>query len=333
MKAVNSRDRNFSKSLLDTMLKESDERLERYLKKLDEADGEDEDGLGDDGREKLKEKIEAIKQRRDRLASYRAAMEASGETQLSLTDPDARRMAAYTGVGVGYNVQIAVDGKHKLIVEQQVHNHVTDMGLLSETAAAAKEMLGIDRIDAVADKGYFRAEDIEACEAAGVIPYVPKPERGPARRDGHFPKEDFSYDATADTYTCPGGQTLKVRARRRVRDGAYVFDYINPRACKACALKAQCTDGRYRQISRYENEAILEEMAKRLAARPELRDRRRELVEHPFGSIKQWMGQGNFLMRRLDNVRAEFSLTALAYNIRRAMTLLGTQTMIAAVRA
>jgi transposase len=332
IKAVYSRERNFTRAKLDKALAESDERLARYLGQLDEADEDDEDGPGGGSVDRLQEKIAAIRGRRERLEEHRKTLEESGQDQLSLTDPDARAMHAASRVGVGYNVQIAVDAKHKLIVEQQVHTKVSDLGLLAQTAAAARESLAVERIDAVADGGYFKIEDIAACEAAGVMPHVPKPERGPARRDGLFPKERFRYDAREDTYTCPGGHRLTAGRKRKVREGAFVIDYARPSACKGCALRPRCTKGASRKVTRYENEAVLERMAERLARRPELLDRRRESVEHPFGAIKQWMGQGAFLMQRLENVRAEFSLTALAYNIRRAITLVGIPALIAAVQ-
>ncbi|MEO0821946.1 MAG: transposase, partial [Pseudomonadota bacterium] len=283
--------------------------------------------------DRLREKIASIRERRARLEEARKTLEASGEDQLSLTDPDARAMHSSSRVGVGYNVQIAVDTKHKLIAEAEVHNKVSDLGLLAETAEAARDALGVERIGAVADRGYFKIEDIEACETAGITPLVPKPVRGSAAADGLYTKDRFRYDAEADTYTCPADQILRFRGHRPVREGVRLAVYANSRACKECALKTRCTNAAGRVVTRYENEAVLERMADRLAARPEVLDRRRETVEHPFGSIKQWMGQGAFLMRRLENVRAEFSLTTLVYNIRRAITLVGVPALIAAVRA
>lgn len=237
------------------------------------------------------------------------------------------------GVGVGYNIQIAVDAKHKLIVEQQVHSKVTDLGLLAKTAKPAKACLEIDKIDLVADKGYFAIEDIEDCEAAGIIPHVPKPKRGPAVRDGLFTKEQFRFDAEPNIYHCPEGHQLTRRCKNKVREGVYVVVYKAKKVCKTCPLKSQCTKASVRQVSRYENEAVLEKMANRLASRPEVINRRKEVVEHPFGSIKQWMNQGAFLMRRIENVRGEISLTSLAYNLRRAINLVGIAGLIAAVSA
>lgn len=336
IKAVNSRERNFTKAKLAKAMAESDERLARYLKQLDDADKDDADNGAGDGPgtgtiDRLQEKIAAIRDRRARLEETSQALAASGEDQISLTDPDARAMHSSSRVGVGYNIQIAVDTKHKLIAEQQVHNKVSDLGLLTETAEAARETLGIDKIDAVADRGYFKIEDIEACEAAGIVPYVAKPNRGSAAAKGFFTKDRFRYDATADAYACPGDHMLRPRSRRPVRDDVHLIVYANAAACRACVHKARCTDGASRNIIRYENEAVLERMATRLAARPEVLDQRRESVEHPFGSVKQWMGQGAFLTRRLENVRAEFSLTAIAYNLRRAITLVGIPALIAAV--
>ena len=325
IKAVNSRDRNFTEAKLRRELAASQERLERYLQQMDEMDAAEAANESPSKRRvrDLAQKIAALQERR--------ALQGSGEEQLSLTDPYARAMHSGTGVGVGYNVQIAVDAKHKLIAEQQVHRQVSDLGLLSETAGAARESLGVERIDAVADKGYFKVEDIAGCEATGVTPHVPKPQRSPARDRGRFPKARFRYDAGTDTYACPDGQQLKPLYTSKVRDTTLIH-YANRGACRSCALKVLCTSDSYRRISRYEGEAVLDRMAERLAQRPELLRQRRESVEHPFGSIKQWMGQGAFLMRRLENVRAEFSLTALAYNIRRATSLVGVPTPIAAVR-
>jgi hypothetical protein len=183
----------------------------------------------------------------------------------------------------------------------------------------------------VADRGYFKSEDIEACEKAGCVPHVPKPQRGSSVRDGLFRKDEFRFDADRDVYICPAGQTLSPHHEGKLRELRKI-DYSNPAACPACPLRWRCTTN-VRRVSRLENEAVLDRMAERLKARPELLDRRREVVEHPFGSIKQWMYQGAFLMRGLANVRAEFSLTALAYNLRRALNILGVEAMTAAVAA
>lgn len=331
IKAVNNRRRNFTRAMLDSKLKKTDERLERFLKEMDEADAGDLSG-GTTSDTDLCAKIEALRERRAMLQAHRKTLERSGESQLSLTDPDARAMEARTRIGVGYNAQIAVDTKHNLIAEQQVHNNVSDLGLLAETASVARENLEAERIDVVVDKGYYKIEDIEACEAAGVRPYVPKPDRSPAGFGGRFPKSAFHYDNETDTYVCPNGQRLSPTYATKVR-GTPLMCYANYQACRECTIRKRCTKSWHRGIVRYVNEAVMERMAKRLARRPDVLNRRGESVEHPFGSIKRWMGQGAFLTRRLENVRGEFSLTALAYNMRRTINLVGVPKLVAAVRA
>ncbi len=330
IKVVNNKDRNFTRASLRQYIDAADKRLADYLRRLDEGDVA-EGGTGGGSRvHNLSEKIEAIRGKRDRLRALLAELERTGESQVSLTDPDSRAMAGHTRVAVGYNVQLAVDAKHKLIVEQEVTNQVVDMGLLKETAEPARAILGVERIDVVADRGYFKIEDIEACDKAGLTPHVPKPQRGPAVRSGFFRKDEFRYDPDRDVFTCPARQTLAPHHYGKSRE-LQKIDYSNPAACPACPLRARCTTN-VRRVSRLENEAVLDRMAARLKARPELLDRRRETVEHPFGSIKQWMNQGAFLMRGLDNVRGEFSLTALVYNLRRALNIVGVGAMTAAVR-
>jgi transposase len=331
IKAVNNKDRNFTRAALTKFIRDADERLADYVRRLDEADAAEISTGGGSRTQNLAEKIAALRNKRDGHRALLADLERTGESQVSLTDPDSRAMAGHTRVAVGYNAQIAVDAKHKLIVEQQITNQVVDMGLLKETAEPARAILGVERIDVVADRGYFKIEDIEACDKAGLTPHVPKPQRGPAVRNGFFRKDEFRYDPDRDVFTCPGGQTLAPHHYGKSRD-LQKIDYSNPAACPTCPLRARCTTN-VRRVSRLENEAVLDRMAERLKARPELLDRRRETVEHPFGTIKQWMNQGAFLMRGLDNVRGEFSLTALVYNLRRALNIVGVGAMTAAVRA
>jgi transposase len=331
LKAVNNPGRNFSRDKLARYIAAADERIDGYLAELDAID-RGEDGHGPGRGEALATKIARVRERRQAQEAMLDQLTASGESQISLSDPDARAMVTGQKTIVGYNAQVAVDAKHKLIAWQHVTNAATDMGLLAGTARAAREALDVERIDAVADMGYYKGEDIEACEASGVTPYVARPERGSAVANGRFPKERFTYDPAADAYHCPGGRLLDTRYRSVAR-GHVSIQYSSPAACAACSIRARCTGGRWRRINRWENEAVLERMARRLAARPGILNVRRETVEHPFGSIKQWMNQGAFLMRGLEKVRAEFSLTALAYNLRRAITIIGIPTMIRAVQA
>jgi transposase len=331
IKAVNNKDRNFTRASLTQFIKAADAKLDDYLQRLDTSDAT-ESATGGSRVKNLAEKITAIRERRERYKDMLAELDQTGESQISLTDPDSRAMAAHTHVAVGYNVQIAVDAKHKLIVEQQVTNQVVDMGLLTQTAEPAKEVLGVERIAVVADRGYFKIEDIEACEKAGIDPYLPRPQRGPAVRAGLFRKDEFRYDPASDSFLCPAGQRLHPYSSSLLR-GLKKINYRNSQACRDCAIRARCTGNQLRSVSRLENEAVLDRMQARIAQRPDLLDQRRETVEHPFGSIKQWMNQGAFLMRGLEKVRGEFSLTALAYNLRRVLNIAGLPKLIAALPA
>jgi len=330
IKAVNAKDKNFTKTGVTKAIQEADERLASYLEQMDDDD-ENDVPPSSSSNGKLAEKIESIKSKRDHHKALLKEMNTTGQRQISLSDPDSRYQSGKVKAGVSYNVQIAVDCKYKLIVEQEVCTQVGDLGLLAKTAEPAREILEVDEIDVVADRGYFKIEDIEACENAGLVAHVAKPQRGPAVREGFFTKDVFRYDADKDQYICPAGEVLSPMYASKVR-GNTKIDYCNRKACRACDLRAKCTRG-FRRVSRLENEAVLDRMATRVKANPDIMNERRNSVEHPFGSIKQWMNQGAFLMRRLENVRAEFSLTALAYNIRRALNLVGVAVLMAAVRA
>jgi transposase len=330
IKAVNNKDRNFTRASLTEFIKLADAKLDDYLQRLDTSDVT-EQGAGGSRVKNLAEKIAAIRERRTRCQQMLAELDRTGEDQISLTDPDSRAMAAHTHVAVGYNVQVAVDAKHKLIVEQQVTNQVVDMGLMTETAGPAREVLGAERIAVVADRGYFKIEDIEACEKAGMEPYVPRPQRGPSVSAGLFRKDEFEYDAESDNVLCPGGQRLQPYSSSVLR-GLKKINYANKQACRDCPIRSRCTNNSFRSVSRMENEAVLDRMQARLAKRPEVLQQRRETVEHPFGTIKQWMNQGAFLMRGLEKVRGEFSLTALAYNLRRVLNIVAFTELMIAVR-
>src|SRR4051794_10468954 len=331
LKAVNNKDRTFTRASLAAFIERADAKLDDYLQRLDQSDEAEAATTG--ARVKgLAEKIAAVRARRARCQAMLERLEETGEDQISLTDPDSRAMAAHTHVAVGYNVQVAVDTKHKLIVEQQVTNQVLDMGLLTETAEPAKEILGVETIDVVADMGYFKIEDIEACEKAHMVPYVPRPQRGPSVRKGLFRKDEFKYDAETDSMICPAGQRLHPYTSSLLR-GLKKINYANRAACRDCPLRPRCAGNQFRSVSRLENEAVLDRMAARLALRPGILGQRREAVEHPFGTIKQWMYQGAFLMRGLEKVRAEFSLTALAYNIRRVLNLVTFDKLMVAMKA
>jgi len=328
-KAVNNSKRNFTKARLQKTLKRIDEKIEGYLNELDECDSKGPSPKRYSVAE-LESKIEHLKDRQDRYGQLLQEIEESGETQVSLTDADSRSMAKSPKAPVSYNVQTAVDEKHKLIVTQDVTNAVTDRDQLSKIAIQAKETLGVEKLKVVADMGYSHGKEIKACEEAGLEPYVPTPVTSANRKLGLYGKEQFVYDAEKDVYRCPAGQELTYRfdtheLGRHIR-------YYKTSDCRACAIKAKCTRNKEgRRITRWVDEHIMERMQARIDANPELMKKRKQIVEHPFGTIKYWNDQGHFLMRGLENVRAEFSLSALIYNLKRVINIIGVPKMLEAL--
>jgi hypothetical protein len=257
-------------------------------------------------------------------------MEQTGESQLSLTDPDSRAMPNSPKAPVGYNVQTAVDSKHHLIVAQDVTNAVTDRDQLSPIALEAKATLGVDQLKAVADMGYAHGQEFKVCLEAGIELYVAQPKTSANAKLGLFDKQQFVYDPASDTYRCPGAQTLTFRFDT-VEKGRHIR-YYKTSACGQCQLKEKCTRNKEgRRITRWVDEYIIEQTHQRVKAHPEIMEQRKQLVEHPFGTLKFWWDQSHFLMRGLAKVRAEFSLSTLAYNIRRVLNILGVQRLMAAL--
>ncbi len=259
IKAVNNKDRNFTTGSPQKFIEAADKKLEDYLKRLDAGDAEEHATGGGSRVKNLVEKIAALKKKRGEYAAHLSALEESGESQVSLTDPDSRAMAAHTKVAVGYNIQVAVDAKNKMSVDQDVTNQVVDMGLLTQAAEPARAILEVATIDVVADRGTFKIEDIAACEKAGMTPHVPKPQRGSSVSNGFFRKDEFCYDAGRDAYICPAGQVLSTRYESKLRELTKI-DYGNRTACLVCAIKSRCTKD-YRKVSRLENEAVLDRVA------------------------------------------------------------------------
>ena len=328
-KAVNNSKRNFTKARLQKTLKRIDEKIEGYLNELDECDSKGPSPKRYSVAE-LESKIEHLKDRQDRYSQLLQEIEESGETQISLTDADSRSMAKSPKAPVSYNVQTAVDEKHKLIVTQDVTNAVTDRDQLSKIAIQAKETLGVEKLKVVADMGYSHGKEIKACEEAGFEPYVPTPVTSANRKLGLYGKEQFVYDAEKDVYRCPAGQELTYRFDTHEK-GRHIR-YYKTSACRTCAIKAKCTRNKEgRRITRWVDEHIMERMQARIDANHELMKKRKQIVEHPFGTIKYWNDQGHFLMRGLENVRAEFSLSALIYNLKRVINIIGVPKMLEAL--
>jgi transposase len=332
-KAVNNRDKNFTRAKMERRMAQIEESVARYLQQLDTADRQEPSEALQTRTSRLKEKIETLKQQMRRLESLKAAMLATPDQQISLTDPDARSMAT-SGRGSGvvdYNVQVAVDTKHHLIITHEVTNVGTDRAQLSHVAKETKATLGVDKLDVAADRGYFSSQELLACEEAAITVTLPKPMTSNAKAEGRFGKQDFRYMADEDVYVCPAGEKLTYRYTTEENELALRRYWTN--ACQGCAIKPTCTTAKERRITRWEHEEILEAVQRRLDEHPEKMRQRRETVEHPFGTIKARMGATHFLMKTLPRVASEMALNVLAYNLTRVMNIMGIQPLMAAMRA
>ena len=331
-KAVNSRDRNYTEAKLKHQLKQLDSKIARYLQALDAHDSDEEDDPPPPAG-KVKAALAVLKEKRGQLQGLLERLGHTHAKQVSLSDPDARYLSRRrSGRGlVGYNVQTAVDAKHKLIAAFDVVNAVTDKAQLVPMTRRAQRALGREGFTVVADAGYYHGAQIKACEQLGAIPYVPSVSTSPNRHRGLYDKGQFHYDAKRDAYRCPAGETLRHRYTVSLR-GQQTKLYETG-ACAQCASRSQCTWRKRgnRRIGRWVDEQVLEAMAQRVAAHPEKLKQRRSIVEHPFGTIKRSMDQGYFLMKRLVNVRTEMSLTVLAYNLKRVINILGPERFLAAM--
>jgi transposase len=333
-RAANNSDRNFTPTKLKRRIEQVEASIAGYLRDLDIADLHE--GNADEVRiTKLKDKIDHLRARMRRLKEMELAVAASPDHQVSLTDPDARAMAtSANGSGIiGYNVQSAVDAEHHLIVAHEVTTTGSDRQQLAKMSRMTQAAMGVTELEVLADRGYFSGEEILACEALGVTPYVPKPLTSGAKADGRFGKQDFTYLADQNAYRCPSGALLP-HHMTTVEKGQVLHRYWDRASCQTCALKPQCTPSIERRVTRWEHEAVIEAMQRRMDLAPESPMKlRRRTVEHPFGTIKAWMGATHFQMRRLKNVRTEISLHILAYNLKRVTQILGVQPLITAMRA
>jgi len=329
-KAVNNRDRNFTSSKLRRRMEEIESSINRYLVALDTADRQ-EPAVAQAQTERLQDKITALKAQMQALKEIEIQVIESADKQISLTDPDARSMKTRgTGI-VGYNVQTAVDAKHHLIVAHEVTNVGSDRDQLASMAKDARTAMGTQELTVVADRGYFKSEEILACHEAGIMAIVPKSHTSEAKAEGRFDKADFVYDAAANEYRCPAGQRLIWRFAT-IEGGLKLHCYWSSH-CQGCSIKNRCTPSHARRIKRWEHASVLEAMQTRLDHAPEMMRIRRQTVEHPFGTIKSWMGATHFLTKTLDRVRTEMSLHVLAYNMKRAMKLIGNIPLMDAMRA
>ncbi len=332
-KAVNNRDRNFTRAKMQRRMAQIEESVARYLQQLDSADRQEPSLALASKAARLTEKIAKLRQEMQRLEAVNSEMLDRPDRQISLTDPDARSMAT-SGRGsgvVGYNVQASVDTTHHLIVTHDVTNSGSDRSQLARMGKKTKATLETDTLDVVADRGYFNSEEILACVEADITVTLPKPMTSGSRSKGRFVKQDFRYVAADDVYICPAGERLKYYYANEEKGLTLRRYWTN--TCQTCAIKDKCTTGKQRRVTRWEHEHLLEDVQRRLDENPQAMRQRRETVEHPFGTIKARMGATHFAMRTLKNVRTEMALHVLAYNLTRVINILGTGPLMAAMRA
>ncbi|MDD5471093.1 MAG: IS1182 family transposase [Sideroxydans sp.] len=329
-KAVNNRDRNYTSAKLKRRMEEIESSISRYLTALDTADRQ-EPSIAKARTERLQDKIAALKTQMRALKEVEVKLNETPDKQISLTDPDARSMKSRGNGIVGYNVQTAVDAKHHLIVAHEVTNIGSDRDQLTSMAIQARDAMGTQALTAIADRGYFKSEEIQASHEAGITPYVAKPETSSAAADGRFARADFIYDAERNEYRCPAGDHLIWRYET-VEHGLKLHRYWSSN-CKTCTMKMQCTPGEQRRVTRWEHADILDAMQARLDHSPDIMRIRRQTVEHPFGTLKSWMGSAHFLTRTMGRVSTEMSLHVLAYNMKRMLKIIGTAGLMEEMRA
>jgi transposase len=331
-KAVNNRDKNFTDRKLKARMQQLEDSIARYMTELDRADREP--ALVTEARvEHIKEKMETVKKQMRDLKKIGKQMVQAPGGQISLTDPDARSMATSgRGTGmVGYNVQTAVDTKHHLIVAHEVTNSGHDRDQLSSMANQARDAIGNDALKVFADRGYYKGEQIFDCEQAGIKTLIPKPQTSGNKAAGLFDKADFRFIPSKDEYRCPAGQRAIWRFAT-VENGMTIHKYWSS-ACPRCPIKSKCTTSDYRRIARWEHENVLDAMQRRLNRTPRASRIRRQTVEHPFGTLKAWMGATHFLTKTMPRVSTEMSLHVLAYNLKRVMQILGIAPLMKAIGA
>ena len=331
-RAVNSKQRSVTRNTVRAILTETDERIEGYLSELEAADQAGNPTGEGAGVRDLAERLRQLHERKKECDTYIGEMDRLGQNDLSLTDPDSRRMyMANHLTEVCYNAQIAVDEKNKLIVANDVTNEPCDRYALAPMARQAQEVLQAAELAIVADRGYTNLDQVKECLATGIVPHVEKTKNSNNYKLGLFTKDDFIYDPATDSYRCPAGADLRPTGSQKKPRGQRVNVYRNAQACRSCPVRARCTSGPARRIERQPDEHIAEQMHARVAANPHVQRRRKALVEHPFGVMKHSMGFRQFVVRGLDKVRTEFSLIVLGYNLRRVLNLSDVPAMIAAL--
>jgi len=329
-KAVNSLGRNYTKERLRKLIKREEEKVDQYLKDLaaaDEQEGEAEEKQLTAA--ELKQKIAGIKEHLEKHKKLEQKLAESGAQQISLTDPDARLMKTGKGADVCYNLQVAVDSKHKLIIDYEVTNAIADQGLLTQIATKAKAALEVEELAVVGDGGYFEGITIKECEVAGITTYVPVEVADGSTSRGVFSRNQFCYDDEKDLFICPAGKELTVITEVQRKNGkAMPTKIYGTSGCQACSLRTQCTTSKQgRKIKRWIHQAVIERQAERNRANPKILRQRGSLIEHVFGTVKRAMGHTYFLTKGVEKVSTETSLMVLSYNFKRVTSIVGVEKM------
>lgn len=328
-KAVNSKERNYTGKKLKQIIARERTKISEYLEALEVAD-EVENEAVELSAEQLKEKIAGLERYLAEHEELERELKASGESQVSLTDPEAKLMKTARGSEVSYNVQTVVDSKYKLIAAYEVTNEGNDLGQLAVMAGQAQQALGVEKLTVLADGGYFEGQALKECEQAGITTYLPLPQSGGAKRLGIFELKQFRYDEAGDLYVCPQGEELRFRSRQN-KEGKQ-FKVYKTKACSSCPLRRQCTTSKYgRKIERWVDQGVIDRLQARNRGQPELLKQRKELAEHPFGTIKRSMNQGFFLLKGISKVTIEVGLTVVSYNLKRVLNILGVEQMISSM--
>ena len=333
-KAVNNSERNFTRKRLARVIERERARVEEYLKAIEAADQEEAQEPPEPplSGEQIREKLNKLKERLTKHEQLQQTLKDSGESQISLTDAEARLMKTSKGSDVCYNVQTVVDSKHKLIAAYEVTNQGNDLGQLAQMAQQGKEALGVETLTVLADGGYFDGDTIKECEEAGITTYLPRPQSGAANKRALFAAEKFTYDEARDLYVCPQGEELTFRSQEK---GSNKKEYrlYRTEACGGCPLRGRCTTAqRGRKLRRWIHEDVLERLRERIRGQPELLKERKKLAEHPFGTIKRAMDQSYFLMKGMKKVSTEISLTVLSYNLKRVINIRGVEHLIRSLK-
>ena len=330
IKASNSKRNNYSKKKLKRQQKYIDEKIDKYLKDLEEND-KAESAERKPTTEEIEKRLKQLRQRKKKYESYEQKLEEEGKNEISTTDPDARLMSSNNnGVDVAYNVQITVDAKHKLVPDFEVITDPNDLGQLDDMALRTKEIFGVDKLEVLADKGYYRTEDLKLCAENGITPYVSKQTYSNGTGEREFYPDRFKYEKEKDVYICPAGEELSYsRTRRDNKKQILGYNYKNFQACQRCSHIEKCTKSkRGRTIFRHVDQDFLDTIDVETGENKNKYQLRTLLVEHPFGTIKRFWNMYYFLTRGRSSVKAEAALSFMTYNLKRAINVLGVEEMI-----